>query len=353
MFLTHLGPLVMARIISFAVLLVILVAMLILFLWVMADFILPVFLALILVVMFGPVNRWFVQRFHGRVRLAALATTGTILLSVLVPLAGVLTLAGREGVKLYWHLKGTRLDVREVADKAVELAGRIGWTLDPAELESTLASRSQELLTPLVLNTPGYLGSLLITVGIMILAVYYFFADGPAMIRGIARLSPLDKKYQQQLIDQFDVISRAVVLAMLLAALAQGLAAGVGYFFAGVGSVVFLTVLSVLMALIPFIGSAAVWVPVCLWLAFIDDRPVAAIVLTAYCLGVVSMIDNVIRPYILQGRSSLHPLLALLSVIGGAQALGLIGIFVGPMVVVFLQALLNMLQVEMGEMDKG
>ncbi|MDZ7619888.1 MAG: AI-2E family transporter, partial [Patescibacteria group bacterium] len=298
----------MARIVSFAVLLVILVAMSILFLWVMADFILPVFLALLLVVMFGPVNRWFIERFRGRVRLAALATTGTILLSVLVPVAGILTLAGKEGVKLYEHLKGTRLDVREIAEKGVELAGRIGWTLDAAELERTLTSRAQELLTPLVLNTPGYLGRLLITVGIMILSVYYFFADGPSMIRGVLRLSPLDQKYQRQLIDQFDGVSRAVVLAMLLAALAQGLAAGVGFFFAGVGSVVLLTVLSVLMALIPFIGTAAVWVPVCLWLAFIGDQPMTAIVLTAYCLGVVSMIDNVVRPYILQGRSSLHPL---------------------------------------------
>lgn len=93
--------------------------------------------------------------------------------------------------------------------------------------------------------------------------------------------------------------------------------------------------------------------PVCLWLFFIHDRPVAAILLTMYCLAVVSTIDNLIRPYILQGQSNLHPLLALLSVIGGAQALGPIGIFVGPMVVVFLQALLNMLRSELGEMDRA
>ncbi|MDY0167718.1 MAG: AI-2E family transporter [Thermoguttaceae bacterium] len=343
----------MARIVSFTILIAILLAMSALFLWVMADFILPIFLALLLVVMFGPVHRWFVDKFQGRVRLAALATTGTILLSVLIPLTGVLALAANESVKLYEHLKGAQLDVREVAQKAAQLAAEVGWTLDPAEVEQTVISRAQEFLTPLVLATPGYLGRLLLSGAIMILAVYYFFADGPAMIRAIMRLSPLDDKYEQQLIDQFDVITRAVVLATVLAALAQGLAAGVGYFFVGIGSVVLLTVLSVLLAMIPFIGAAGVWVPVCLWLAFIHDRPVAAILLTVYCLAVVSTIDNLIRPYILQGRSSLHPLLALLSVIGGAQALGPIGIFVGPMVVVFLQALLNMLHSELGEMDRA
>lgn len=80
------------------------------FLWVMADFILPIFLALLLVAMFGPVHRWFVDKFHDWVRLAALATTGTILLSVLIPLAGVPALAanGERAALLLHNLKGNR-----------------------------------------------------------------------------------------------------------------------------------------------------------------------------------------------------------------------------------------------------
>ncbi len=341
----------MARIVSFAVLLIILVAMSILFFWVMADFILPLFLALLLVVMFGPVHRWYCEKLPDRPRIAALATTGTILLSVLVPAAGVLTLAVRESMKLYAQMKEVQIDIRPGILRATEFVGNLGWNLDPGEVEQELINRVQELLTPLVVGTPGFLGRLLLASGIMILAVYYFFADGPVMVRTVMRLSPLDDKYKRQLVEQFNVISRAVVLATILAALTQGLAAGVGFFFAGVGSVVLLTVLSVLMAMIPFLGSAGVWVPVCLWLFFIDERPVAAVLLAVYCLAFVSMVDNFVRPYILQGRSSLHPLLALLSVIGGVQALGPIGIFVGPMVVVFLQALLNMLHSELGDMD--
>ncbi len=341
----------MARIVSFVVLLIILAAMSALFVWVMADFILPLFLALLLVVMFGPVHRWYAEKFPERPRTAALATTGTILLSVLVPVAGVLALAVRESVKLYSHMKDMRIDIRPGIRRATEFAADLGWNLDPAEVEQELINRTQELLTPLVLGTPGFLGRLLLAAGIMVLAVYYFFADGPGMVGTIMRLSPLDDKYKRQLIEQFDVISRAVVLATILAALAQGVTAGVGYFFAGVGSVVLLTVLSVFMAMIPFIGAAGVWVPVCLWLFFIHERPIAAVLLAIYCLAVVSTIDNFVRPYILQGRSSLHPLLALLSVIGGVQALGPIGIFVGPMVIVFLQALLNMLHSELGALD--
>ena len=78
----------------------------------------------------------------------------------------------------------------------------------------------------------------------------------------------------------------------------------------------------------------------------------AAIVLAIYGAVVVSMADNLIKPLILQGQSNLHPLLALLSVLGGVKAMGPIGIVVGPMIVAFLQALLKMLQVELVAMGK-
>ena len=109
----------------------------------------------------------------------------------------------------------------------------------------------------------------------MILSLYYFLADGPAMIRALMRLSPLDDKYEAQLIEQFGNVTRAVVLATFLSALAQGILAGIGFYFAGVGSVFLLTVLAMLFAIIPFIGSAGVWVPVCLWMYFVDERTVA------------------------------------------------------------------------------
>jgi predicted PurR-regulated permease PerM len=112
------------------------------------------------------------------------------------------------------------------------------------------------------------------------------------------------------------------------------------------------------MALIPFVGAAAVWVPVALWLFFHEpngvDEPhrLSAILLAIYGIGVISLADNVIKPFILHGQSNLHPLLALLSVLGGVQALGPIGILVGPMVVVFMQTLLNILHNEMLSIER-
>ena len=87
------------------------------------------------------------------------------------------------------------------------------------------------------------------------------------------------------------------------------------------------------------------------YLGAVEQRWTAAIFLAIYGAAVVSSIDNVIKMYVLHGRSTMHPLFALLSVLGGVQVFGPIGILVGPMVVVFLQTLLEILNHELSERD--
>jgi predicted PurR-regulated permease PerM len=193
------------------------------------------------------------------------------------------------------------------------------------------------------------LGELLLGFLIMTISLYYFLADGDEMIIGVGKLLPLEISNQQRLLDEFGSISRAVAAATLLSALAQGLLAGIGYYFAGIPSVFLLTMLTILAGMIPFVGAAAVWIPVALWLFFFAERTLAAILLAVWGGAVVSMVDNLVKPLVLHGQSNLHPLLALLSVLGGVQALGPIGIFVGPMAVVFLQTGLKMLNLEIGK----
>lgn len=187
---------------------------------------------------------------------------------------------------------------------------------------------------------------------IMIISLYFFLLDGPKMIAAMQRLSPLDDEHERELIEEFERVSRAVVVATLLAALVQGLLAGIGFFFAGLDNVFLLTLLTVCFAMVPFFGAAAVWLPCCIWIAFIENRIGAAIGLGLYGTLIVSLADNLIKPLVLHGQSNIHPLVALLSILGGVAALGPIGILIGPMVVAFLQTLLRILQRELVEMGQ-
>ncbi|MCO8121382.1 AI-2E family transporter [Stieleria sp. TO1_6] len=227
---------------------------------------------------------------------------------------------------------------------------------NPSEKDlASLIRSAREYLQPRFVKFSGVTGKILIQilVGllIMVISIYFFFVDGPAMVRTLMRLSPLDDAYELRLLGEFEKTSRAVVLASVLSALAQGFLAAIAFFFFGFQSFILLFMVTTVMALIPFLGAASVWVPCAIYLAAVDQRYGAAIFLAIYGAGVVSSIDNVIKAYVLHGHSELHPLVALLSVLGGVPVFGPIGILIGPMVVVFLQTLLEILNHELAVRD--
>jgi predicted PurR-regulated permease PerM len=233
------------------------------------------------------------------------------------------------------------------------------------EFIGKFVDKATGIATPLIISGVQSVLGILIGLVIMVIALYYFLADGPGMIRTVMDLSPLEAAYEQELLARFGQVSRAVVVATLLSALVQGTLAGIGYYFAlPSGAPIFLlTVLTMVTAMVPFAGAALMWIPVCVWVYLYGERTVegvegveavvqqgdwvTALILTIYSTIVVSGIDNVIKPLVLRGQSNLHPLLALLSILGGVQTLGPVGILVGPMLVSFLQALLEMLRKEL------
>ena len=449
----------MSRLISFSVLVAILIVIGVLFYQVIASFILPLFLAILLVVIFRPLYLWILQRTRQHAYLASLLTTAAVLGIVLVPFISICVFAVVEASSVVTKInvatmrdrlaesrESLGLDIphadrwRQIESKlnqALSVAGDSGDTpaqpvpatiasdfdglvdayakdhaplpehaarlvrealtaiqthmigtieydaavqdaieqlrafkqqqvgspmwlkelANPSEdqLRRTLLkslSAAQQYLLSAVGNTTGFIAKTIFGLVIMVVAMFFFFADGPKMMESVMQLTPLDRNYERELLTEFDRISRAVVVATLLSAAVQGLLAGVGYAVAGMDSVFLLMLLTTVFAMIPFFGAAAVWVPVCLWLYFYEGQTTAAIMLAIYGAGVVSTIDNVIKPWVLHGHSKLHPLAALLSVLGGVQALGPIGILVGPMVFVFLATLLKLVQRELLRFDK-
>ncbi len=369
----------MTRIVTFVILAVILLGVALLFFQLMADFLLPLFISLLLTIIFGPLHRKLTAKFNGRVRLAALAMTIVVTACVLAPAFFLFYRAVKEGRSIYTILAGASAsfkdrrpaplrvypgqddqsapkpdDQREwtvvLSERVAEAATKLGMETKADELRQTLQTKTREWLTPLAVSAGQFAVSALVGLIVTLVSMYYFFADGAGMIRTILRLSPLDEKYEIQLVNQFADIARSVVLAAVLAAMTQGFLAGIGFYFAGVKPVFLLMALTMLLAMIPFVGAAGVWLPVALWLLLIEQRPVAATCIALYGACIVSTIDNVIKPWVLHGRSNIHPLLALLSVLGGVKALGPIGIFIGPMVVAFLQTLLVMLNTEINAM---
>ncbi len=342
----------MPRLVSIIVLVVIVLLIGALFIQVMAQFLVPIFLAVVLAVIFYPVYCWMVPRCQGREWAAGILTTLLVMVIVLLPLTIISIVAVREALDER-NQTAIRERVATVPEELQQRAEAWGVEVPPLEeLGPEVVVRLQRFLAPAAVGGVQLVVGVLFGLAIMAIALYYFLVDGPKMIDTAMRLSPLDDRYEQQLIQQFGMISRAVVLSTLLSAAAQGLLAGLGYWIVGLHATFLLMVATGVLAMVPFVGAAAVWIPCALWLWLWEDRLGAALFLAIYGGAVVSMADNVIKPFLLAGRANLHPLLALLSVLGGVQALGPIGIIVGPMAVSFLQALLIMLRTELEAFSK-
>jgi predicted PurR-regulated permease PerM len=400
---TSLRDLYVPRVVSFLVLLAIILLLGIVFFRVMAQFIVPLFLACVLLVVFQPLHRWFFTKMPRWPRLAALLTTITIMLTVLAPAVFLGWNAYAESVSRI-DAAGTSsesIDESKAAatpatprgnaqsaestaiaatpeakslydrlqDEAIKWTGKLNEKTGLKITDAQVRAFFGDALTWVGEVLPEIAGAALrILVGliIMIVGLYYFFADGPTMINGLMGLSPMDRRHELELLAKFAEISRSVVVATLLSAVAQGILAGIGFYFAlPSGAPIFLLIaLSMVLAIVPFVGAAGVWVPVVIIIGlFGPDVFVVgghaveggnwkvAILLAVYSAVVVSGIDNIIKPFVLHGQANLHPLLALLSILGGIQVLGPVGILVGPMLVSFLQALLAMFRKELERWD--
>ena len=172
-------------------------------------------------------------------------------------------------------------------------------------------------------------GSGLFHIAIAALSLFFLYRDGPRWLAtGQRRLIELFGNPGADACATIKATAAAVTRGVLLAALAQGAIAGLGYWVAGVPSALGLALVTSALALVP-LGAALVWIPAATWL-FLSGNPLAAAGLLAWGAVVVSSVDNLLRPMLMRGRSMLSFWPLTLSLIGGALTLGLPGVYVGP-----------------------
>ncbi|NQV27489.1 MAG: AI-2E family transporter [Rhodopirellula sp.] len=186
----------------------------------------------------------------------------------------------------------------------------------------------------------------LLALAVFTMALFYFLADGPELIAAAQALIPVERNHQDELLSKFESSVRAVVLATFLAAIGQGLATALCLKLAGFDYFFVLLAISTFAALVPVAGTPLVWIPAVVWLG-IEGNWGAAIFVAAFCLIVVGFLDNVIRTWVLKSDTSLHPLLAFVSVLGGLQVMGLWGVFIGPIVACCLHSLIEIFNTEL------
>ncbi len=293
-------------------------------------------------------HAWLAARLGGRSNVAALAMT--LLVFVLVVAPFVLLLFVLVGDAVAYVESGSLGDgLKHFMDSPIAVKAR-AW-LEQKLREPVLADKIVAFAREKVLSVAsGAVGAvklifdLLSGVVMMLLALFFFYRDGPAIVRGLRELIPMSDADRSEVLDDVNGAIQASVRGGLLVALVQGVLGFVILLILGVGRPALGAAVMALASFIPLIGTTIVWIPIALYLGFVAGSPVKAFVLAGYGAVVIGGADNLVRPIFLGRHMEAHPLMLFLGVLGGIALFGFAGIVLGPITVAFLNVAARLLR---------
>lgn len=184
----------------------------------------------------------------------------------------------------------------------------------------------------------GEVGRNLAKLSMTIFTAFFLYRDGDRIMKQLRHaLRLVSSESGERYLAAAGGMTRAVVFGIVLTALTQAILAGIGYAVAGAPNPVFLTAVTFIIALIPF-GTPFAWGAVALWM-LADGQVLAGIGLAIWGALVVSTIDNIIRPLVISSSTHISFLLVMFGVLGGLAAFGMIGLFIGPVILAVLSSL--------------
>jgi predicted PurR-regulated permease PerM len=237
-------------------------------------------------------------------------------------------LIGERGVRLLGKLGVNRSQIGPRV--AQELSRATGWAAGAASMVLQTA-------------TEAALGLL-----VALLTMYYVLVEWPHLPVRLERVLPLDPRHTRALVLEFRDVARSALVGAIATALVQGVLAGIGFAIVGVPQPLTWGLLTVLASFVPVVGTAAIYLPIAIYLILTGSTGAGVFVLLWGVLIVMAVSDYVIRPRIVGGKGQGHPFLLLIGILGGLEVFGLAGLFVGPVIMTMFVAILRIFEREIG-----
>ncbi len=284
-----------------------------------------------------PIYRRLLRVLGNRRTLAALVMTLGMVLILLLPFLIVgLTLA--DNVKdltvavRHWIAAGPPAAPAWLAKLPVVGAQATAYWQTLANDTAKLWAEAQRFIEPVsswLLRVGLALGGGLIEMALSIFITFFLFRDGAVVGQRLtASIDRIGGERGGHLLTVAGKTIRGVVYGILGTALAQAVAAGIGFLIAGVPGAAFLALLTFFVSVVPVVGTGLVWVPAAIWL-FHQGSTGWGIFMLIWGLGVGNL-DNVVKPWLISQGSDMPFILIFFGVLGGALAFGFIGVFLGP-----------------------
>lgn len=319
------------------------------------PFLIALFLAFVLSQLFKKWYKEINKKFGNRPSLASFSLCIILFFILAIPFFITATLVAKETTDLYQNVQ--KVNWQEKIEKVAEIpmVKNLGFDLKTFNVQNFILGDSEKianntkdfgnLFFSIVKKTYQGTSSFIFMTFVTFFSLYYLFKDGDKMIKKVMQLSPLKDKEEGKLLENFVSVSKATLRGSLVIAIIQGLLTALVFAISGVPSPVLWGSITIVVSLIPLLGAALVWLPAGLIMIFSGNVWQGVTILIFGAL-IISMIDNFLRPKLVGNETSLHPMLVFFSTIGGIALFGIIGILLGPIIIVLFISLLDIYQSE-------
>ena len=334
-------------------------------LWVAKPFINALLASAVVAYVFYPIYNKLARVIKYK-NLRAALVSAFILMLFLAPLFLVIESAAPDARFVYVRAKqkiltGELLDVSCPPGKETvlcKISNRIQELVQDPDIKYYLEESVGKVTSFILGTTSGLVFALpviFINLFVTFFAVFYFLRDGKKLIEYVKRIMPINPRHRTRVFKQFEETTHAVVYGSLLIALIQGTLGGLGFWIFGVSSPLLWGLMMAIFALVPFVGTAIIWLPaavVMIATASAAGDPTAVwkgIGLLLYGFFIISGIDNVLKPVLIGDRAKVHPVIILVGVLGGLTVFGFAGFIIGPLVLAVFKAFLDIYRTEYEE----
>jgi len=309
--------------------------------WVLWPLFGAIFWAVALVIVLDPTARRLMAHMAPHRNLMALLMVLGFVLLIMLPTMLIVAIVVTEATNLITAVQSGQIDLHQMFVSML--------TLLPDWLKSALDQLGLGDLTsvqtavaglvngwvgssaPVVLNVGQNAASLFVSVGVMLYLMFFLFRDGDAILTRLKTAIPVEAAMMDDLLHTFTVVVRATVRGDILIALLQGCLGGIGFWILGIPAAILWTVLMAFLSLFPVFGAAIVWGPVALYL-LANGLILKGVALLIFGAVVISMIDNLARPWLVGQETRMPDYVVLVSTIGGITTFGMQGFITGPVV---------------------
>ncbi|HKX32524.1 MAG TPA: AI-2E family transporter [Blastocatellia bacterium] len=322
------------------------------------PFLKPAFIALVFAIVFYPLHVRIRRSIRNR-NLGALLSTLFVLLIIMIPTVLLGITIRDELADVYQSLSAQSAQEGGLMPYLLHLSDRItAWVgryvdVSRFDLKSEVVGRLRQISAFMLAQLAGAVGNLVtfaVDGAIAFFTLFFLFRDGQTVYRRIAVITPLRPSQVEKLSHDIGKTILASMYGGLAVALAQGLLTSLAFWILGLSSPILWGVAAAIFSFVPFIGSSAIWLPASIFL-IVTGQWVKGVILLIWGAGVVGMADNVVRPYVISGHVNFHPLYIFFALLGGVQAFGLLGLFIGPVILAIAQALFGIIREEMRELN--